>query len=377
MSEMLDVVLDMTPAAHSRGGVGKYLTLLASSLHAHSREEGLRFRTLDIPAARPGTPPLPAEPDLTLGNPLYLGIPLLRRLPIRYSRELRSRGRRLSTLLGKKGIFHHSGVQPVCPRGWTSVLTTFDLSAIQHEKWHTLETVSYGAREKQLTEEGSRLIAISRWAAGEAESYFSLESGTVGIAGGAAGPIFVPGEPDPEFLAENGLERERFVLHVGSFVPRKNIPFLLEVYSACVDDGFDYPLVMVGAEEWGELDIDTGLPWLRIFSGISDEDLLSLYRGARAVLLPSRYEGLGFPALEAMACGRPLLCSNAAALPETVGDGGLLLDPDDAHAWRRAISHLEDDEHLSMLRKMSESVHRRTWEEVASNAAAFYRSISE
>jgi alpha-1,3-rhamnosyl/mannosyltransferase len=374
---MLDVVLDMTPVAHSRGGVGKYLVLLASSLHRIARDEGLRFRTLDIPAARPGTQPLPAEPDLTLANPLYLGIPLLRRLPIKHERELRSRGRRLAALLGKKGIFHHSGVQPVCPLGWTSVLTMFDLSAIRHKEWHTPETVTYGAREKQLTEEGSRLLAISRWAADEAESFFSLESGTVGIAGGAADPIFQPGEPDPRFLAENGLERERFVLHVGSFVPRKNIPFLLDVYSACVDDGFDYPLVMVGAEEWGELDIDTDLPWLRTFSGISDDLLLSLYRGARAVLLPSRYEGLGFPALEAMACGRPLLCSNAAALPETVGNGGLLLDPDDACAWRRAISLLDDAEHLSILRKMSTGVHRRTWEEVASNAAAFYRSISE
>lgn len=374
---MLDVVLDMTPVAHSRGGVSKYLVLLASSLHRIAQEEGLRFRTLDIPAARPGTPALPAEADLTLGNPLYLGIPLLRRLPIKSERELRSRGRRLGALLGKKGIFHHSGVQPVYPRGWTSVLTTFDLSAILHSEWHTLKTVTYGAREKQLTEEGSRLIAISRWAACEAESYFSLGSGAVGIAGGAAGPIFVPGEPDPQFLAENGLERERYVLHVGSFVPRKNIPFLLEVYSACIDDGFDYPLVMVGAEEWGELDIDTGLPWLRTFSGISDEELLSLYRGARAVLLPSRYEGLGFPALEAMACGIPLLCSNAGALPETVGNGGLLLDPDDACAWRGAISLLEDEEQLSMLRKMSASVHRRTWEEVALDAAAFYRSISE
>jgi len=290
---------------------------------------------------------------------------------------LLSRGRRLGGLLGKKGVFHHSGVQPVHPRGWTSVLTAFDLSAVLHSEWHTPETVTYGAREKQLTEEGSRLIAISRWAACEAESYFSLESGTVGIAGGAAAPVFEPGEPDPQFLAENGLERERFVLHVGSFVPRKNIPFLLDVYSACIDDGFDYPLVMVGSEEWGELDIDTGLPWLRTFSGVSDEELLSLYRGARAVLLPSRYEGLGFPALEAMACGRPLLCSNAAALPETVGDGGLLLDPYDAYAWRKAISLLEDAEHLSTLRKMSAGVHRRTWEEVASNAAAFYRSVSE
>jgi alpha-1,3-rhamnosyl/mannosyltransferase len=72
-------------------------------------------------------------------------------------------------------------------------------------------------------------------------------------------------------------------------------------------------------------------------------DVFALYRSAHALLVPSVYEGFGFPALEAMSQGLPVLASGASCLPEVVGDGGELLDPDDLGAWRDAVLRLASD----------------------------------
>jgi alpha-1,3-rhamnosyl/mannosyltransferase len=235
--------------------------------------------------------------------------------------------------------------------------------------------VEFARRERELVSSGSRVLAISPWAAAEAERCFGLESGEAGVAHGAADTVYTPGTPDRDVLGQLGLSPSGYVLHVGSFVPRKNIPFLLDVFEGCVEEGLDLDLVMVGAEEWLPEEPGREAPWLRRAAVPDDRTLLHVYRGARAVLLPSTYEGLGFPALEAMACHVPLLCSSAAALPETVGDGGLLLDPGDREAWGRALMSLSDSGTVESLREMAASAPRRTWERTAREACEFYRRV--
>ena len=376
MSEQVSIILDTTITSHSRGGVGRYVVRLADALCRAASSENVSFRTIDVPAARPGTPAPAFTPDIVLPNPWYLSVPLFRRIPIRLGSELHSRGERLSRITGETGVFHHSGVQPVFPDGWASVVTHFDPSALQHPEWHTAETIVFAERERTMIESGSRVLAISWWAACEAESCFGLETGSVGVAPGAADPLYTPGEPDRKVLAGYGLEADGYILHVGSFVPRKNIPFMLDVFDGCTREGFDLPLVMVGAEEWHAAAPESDEPWLRRLLVPANRNLLHLYRGARAVLLPSIYEGLGFPALEAMACRKPLLCSNATALPETVGPGGLLLDPGDREAWGRAIMSLQDPGTVRSLAEMAGSAARITWDDTAQQAIDFYRRIS-
>jgi glycosyltransferase involved in cell wall biosynthesis len=376
MNEPVSIILDTTITSHSRGGVGRYILRLADALRRIAPTENVSFRTIDVPAARPGTPAPAFTPDIVLTDPLYLSVPVIRRIPIGLGSELHSRRDRLNRLLGDSGVFHHSGVQPIFPAGWTSVVTHFDSSALKYPEWHTAQTVAYAERERVIIEAGSRILAISEWAALEAESYFGLESGSVGIATGAADPLYTPGEPDTAVLACHDLEADSYILHVGSFVPRKNIPFMLDVYRGCLQEGFDLPLVMVGAEEWRDAAPETDEPWVRRLHVPEDGDLLHIYRGARAVLLPSIYEGLGFPALEAMACRRPLLCSNAAALRGTVGRGGVLLDPLDRVAWGRAIMSLLDPQTVSSLEEKAGSEIRRTWDGTATEAIDFYLRIS-
>jgi alpha-1,3-rhamnosyl/mannosyltransferase len=80
---------------------------------------------------------------------------------------------------------------------------------------------------------------------------------------------------------------------------------------------------------------------------VREDCLIALYRGAAALVYPSRYEGFGLPVLEAMACGTPVIASRAASMPEVAGDAGILLDPDDVPGWGRAIARMLTDSELS------------------------------
>ena len=73
---------------------------------------------------------------------------------------------------------------------------------------------------------------------------------------------------------------------------------------------------------------------------MTDEQLVELYRGADCLLFPSLYEGFGFPVLEAMACGTPVVCANRTSLPEVAGDAAVLVDPDDTAAFAAALAEV-------------------------------------
>jgi alpha-1,3-rhamnosyl/mannosyltransferase len=295
-------------------------------------------------------------------------VPGLGRLARLLDAERRSRGRRISRLLDAD-LFHLSGVQPEAPRGAPTTVTFFDPSALEHPEWHTPDTVRFSQVEAGMIRHGSFVLAISEWSASRAREIFGRDHG-IGVIGGAADGIFTPGEPDPGVLGSLGLERDRFLLHVGNFVPRKNIPMMIEAHAAAARAGMDLPLVLAGAGGWKEpCTVAAGVKVLR---AIPDVTLLSLYRGARALLLPSVYEGLGLPALEAMACGCGVVAADSTALPETLGGCGLLLPPDDRAAWSEAMNSLRDGSLSRELRAMAAARPRPTWDEVAGRTCRLY-----
>ena len=108
-----------------------------------------------------------------------------------------------------------------------------------------------------------------------------------------------------------------------------------------------------------------------IFTGfVPDADLPPLYAGADAVLVPSLYEGFGFPVLEAMRCGAPVITSNTSSLPEVAGDAALLVDPRDVAAIAAAIGRLVNDERLraDLLARGFRQAETFTWEHAAEQA---------
>jgi glycosyltransferase involved in cell wall biosynthesis len=103
----------------------------------------------------------------------------------------------------------------------------------------------------------------------------------------------------------------------------------------------------------------------------------ALYRGARAFLFPSRYEGFGLPPLEALACGVPVVGSHKSSLPEVVGDAGILLAPDDVAGMADALAHLiMDDGFYGALRARARSqVDRFSWRATAQATWDAYRTV--
>ena len=370
----LKVAFDSSILAPAVGGVSRYARGLLHGLAHVAPDEGIELITVDVPASHPG---LREAANISLRTPWFMRVPLLRRIPIRAGLEQRSRSGRLEKLV-QCAVYHHSGVQPFFPPSARSVLTLHDLTAIQHPEWHTIETVRYGRLEDRLIREGSRVITSSEWTASRVVGHFGFErEGRVWCIGGAADDLFTPGTADPEALRSRDLEPDGFLLVVGNLEPRKNIRFILDIHGRAVRRGLDLPLVLAGAAGWGEALPETSES-VRIMRDVDDALLLDLYRGSRAVLLPSLDEGLGLVALEAMACGAALIASSAGALPGTVGDGGLLLPPDSHPEWLEVLLSLGEADGLHQeLRRRSQAFPRPRWDDVARRLCRAYLEIAE
>jgi len=164
---------------------------------------------------------------------------------------------------------------------------------------------------------------------------------------------------------------DEYILHLGTLHPRKNILRLLEAFQSLTRDFPDLHLVLAGKKGWLYKEIlykAEGLGGRVHFPGyIASEDLPLLLRGARLFILPSLYEGFGFPILEAMAAGTPVVCSNASALPEVAGDAALLFDPHDVETMTEASKRVLENEGLraELVERGLERVKVFSWERCA------------
>ncbi|NJN65394.1 MAG: glycosyltransferase family 4 protein, partial [Chloroflexaceae bacterium] len=171
---------------------------------------------------------------------------------------------------------------------------------------------------------------------------------------------FKPQPVPPDFRARHGLPEDALVvLFVGSEDPRKNLETLLRAFHLVALRVPRAVLVKAGAvhfhqeaERLRTLSHDLGLAGRVHFLGrVDEEDLPLLYNTADLVVMPSRFEGFGLPALEAMTCGRPVAVANASSLPEVVGNGGVLFDPlrvdELALVLIRLLEHPEERQRLA------------------------------
>jgi glycosyltransferase involved in cell wall biosynthesis len=182
----------------------------------------------------------------------------------------------------------------------------------------------------------------------------------------------------------------RFILYFGGFDLRKNVPRLIEAYAGLPETlRREYSLVIAGRyQHLGHpLYPDPrravqrlGLENSVAFTGqIREQDKAPLYSAATVFAFPSLYEGFGMTPLEAMACGTPVLTSDRSALPEVVGDAGLLVDPYDTDAIRQALADLllNDARREELARRGLERARRFTWQQVAEQTVRVYRSVLE
>jgi len=179
---------------------------------------------------------------------------------------------------------------------------------------------------------------------------------------------------------------EEYFLYVGTLEPRKNIERLIEAYAQLVKCLEEAPALVIGGKKGWMYDQifllvkEYGIESRVFFTGYLDDAAVPLLmKGAVAFLFPSLYEGFGMPPLEAMACGVPVISSNAASLPEVVGDAGILIDPYNVKELSEAMERvLKDGEMRNMMRRKGLlQVQNYTWEKSAEKLKNLYHKMAE
>jgi glycosyltransferase involved in cell wall biosynthesis len=277
-------------------------------------------------------------------------------------------------------------VQPLV-LGLPSVVTLYDLSFLLFPaSFHALNRLYLTLGTRFSVQRADHLIAISESTRRDAVRFFNVPPEKISVIHLGVESYFTPAADSTsvaEWRRTRGLP-DKFLLFVGTLEPRKNVPRLLRAFARVKKSArLPHKLVIVGARGWLYADAERTIEAENlanevIFAGhVDHRDLPDWYRAAEALVYPSLYEGFGLPPLEAMACGTPVVTSNASSLPEVVGDAGLTVDPQDDAGLADALARVLTDPRVRAelsTRGVAQAA-RFSWARHAQETVAVYRSV--
>jgi glycosyltransferase involved in cell wall biosynthesis len=205
-----------------------------------------------------------------------------------------------------------------------------------------------------------RVIAISAFVRDRAVARLGIDAARVRV---------VPLGIDHDELRPGGAGREPFLLYPARPWPHKNHERLFEAFARLRRERPELRLVLTGGGSFGALPDGVEARGL-----VARGELVALMQRSAALVFPSLYEGFGLPPLEAMACGCPVACSNAASLPEVVGDAARLFDPRDPSAIADAVREVLDTPE-EWTRRGLERARGFSWDETARATDAVYAEL--
>jgi glycosyltransferase involved in cell wall biosynthesis len=213
-----------------------------------------------------------------------------------------------------------------------------DAAALRHPEAYSAFYVAYQRRMlPALAQRARLLITVSEFSRGELVDMLGVAPERVTVIPEGVHERFFAATPNAG-TAERLALPGRYVLALGTVSQRKNLEVLGLAATVLAQRGVE--LVVAGSQRGYLRGSARGL---RQLGYVAEADLPALYAGAQALVMPSRYEGFGLPCLEAMAAGTPVVAADCAALPETVADAGLLVDPDHADGFAQALVSVIDD----------------------------------
>jgi glycosyltransferase involved in cell wall biosynthesis len=371
----MSICLDLSPAAHERAGLGRYAASLAEAL-----------LVLGVPLT--GFINDPHENHL---RPPLQGLPLITANLPRKPWRLRAAasyfgGPNLNHTFEGVTLFHATEhLLPKLTRA-RAVFTLHDTAYLLFPKYHLLQNRIYlSVMMPRFLARAQAVICVSENTKRDALRFYPLDPAKVHVIPEGVEPRFTPNIAPDECAAVRAKYRlpERFILCVGTLEPRKNLIILLEAYAALRAHHPQVGLVLAGGKGWlyesfFERLRELGLENLVTLTGyVPEVDLPTLMSCAEIFAYPSVFEGFGLPPLEAMACGVPVVCSNASSLPEVVGEAGLLLPPTDVLAWTEALGRLLTDADLrtDLRERGLRQAQHFTWDIAARRTLEIYHSV--
>jgi glycosyltransferase involved in cell wall biosynthesis len=256
-----------------------------------------------------------------------------------------------ATRRAQADVLHATAFVAPIVRPAPTVITIYDLSFALFPQFFRGFNQTYLRWGTRLSaRRAQRLITISDCTRRDVHRLYDVPLDRIDVAYPGVAETMQPPPLDrvAAFRHEKNLP-EKFFLFLGTLEPRKNLITLVRAFTQLKQTCPDARLVLAGGVGWLADELfatikASGVKESILLPGyVAAEDKALWYAAATAFVYPSIYEGFGLPPLEAMACGTPVIVSNAASLPEVVGDAGLLIAPEDVNSWTAALKRMWND----------------------------------
>jgi len=346
--DIMKIILNIESMGQPVTGIGRYTAQLSAGLKKHPDiETVLHFSHYDWDK----------EPDFSMqaGKAPSDIRRFLRGIPYAYEIRFMVTNLLLSKRLkAVKGYLYHEPNYILAPYDGPCIDTIHDLSHIRYPGYHPRERVSHLEKHLQDSiDRSSHIITVSEFIKKEIIEILGVPGEKVTAIHNGVDESFHTRRRDEAMpiLSKYGIADKEYLLTVGTFEPRKNLTGLVNAYSRLPEKiRAKYPLVIAGPKGWTTRPITKVISpiarngQLQLLGYVPPDDLPFIYAGAHAFAFPSIYEGFGFPPLEAMASGVPVLTSNRTSMPEVASGAALLVDPEDIDGMTDLLKKLLLDE---------------------------------
>ncbi len=376
--------IDVRMMYYSGAGIGQYIRRLVSSLaRIISEDEVVLFQSRH-------------EKRLPVDNPHFTWRPLL--TPAHHRFEQLSLP--VELLLSGLDVLHSPDFIPPMRKPFRSVVTVHDLAFLRFPHFLTKESAKYYGQIDDALKRSDQVIAVSEATKLDLVQLLGVNPNRISVIHEAADPTF---HVVDDATALSAVRKRYnlpgpFILFVSTIEPRKNLPTLLRAFKQLLDlqvtpgsagRGADpcqpLTLAIVGKRGWLYEDVFATAEDLelgdraRFLGRVPLEDLLLLYNSAAVFVQPSLYEGFGLPPLEAMMSGAPVIVSDAASLPEVVGEAGIKIPPMDGELWVESLRQVltDPERRAEMVRLGLEQATHFSLDRMARETLAVYHKTGQ